>query len=379
MGIACRAQIKKRNEMDDAMRFIVERSVAKQNRHANIRSQICVAWLGFAIFWIVLGWCVAARAEADSQQKPNGFTISRHLVPRDKIIAGGPKRDAIPRVDQPKFASIEEASWIAADTPVIGIVLANEARAYPIHLLERHQVVNDRFSSTPIVVTYDPIVGAPLVYLRSVNGRVLTFGVSGLIYNSNFLLYDLETESLWSQFLGKAIAGPLSGTELKRINVHQEPAAAWFSRNRNSKVLMRPLPDKIDYGRSPFQRYWTEDRIPFPVEAKDERFHAKELVLGVSKGGKHRAYLGSLLTAAGQSVVDRFMDREIKLAYFSDLALFSWDAPDDVQVTEAYWFAWKAFYPDTDLWRDPGANLKRALETPEALPKTAPDSPVIKK
>lgn len=342
-------------------------------------SWIRATYFCVAILCVALGRSGAAPAEEKKTTTPdwNGFKITRHLVAREKIIAGGPPRDGIPRVDQPQFASIAEANWVAADTPVIGVSLESEARAYPIHLLERHQVVNDHFRSTPIVVTYDPIAGSPLVYRRSVNGRVLTFGVSGLIYNANFLLYDLETESLWSQFLGKAIAGPLAGVELQRVTVRQEPAAAWFSRYRNSKVLMRPLPDEIDYSRSPFQRYWTEDRIPFPVEAKDERFHPKELVVGVSKGGKHRAYLGSLLTAHRKTVIDRFLGGEIKLNYFPDLALFAWDAPEDVQVTEAYWFAWKAFHPDTDLWKDPGQKMKRAAE-PSAAPPLAPDSPPIK-
>lgn len=359
------------------MKCSMMQSEAKQFRRISQYSQICVAWIGFVISGMLLSWHAAARAETNLQQNWHGFTLSPSLVAREKIIAGGPKRDAIPRVDQPKFVSIQEARWVAADTPVIGIALAGEARAYPIHLLERHQVVNDHFGSTQIVVTYDPLAGAPLVYLRSVNGRVLTFGVSGLIYNSNFLLYDLETESLWSQFLGKAIAGPLSGTELEYINVHQEPAAAWLRRHRDSKVLMRPLPNKIDYGYSPFQRYWTEDQIPFFVEAKDERFHAKELVLGVSKSGQHRAYLGSILTALGKSVKDRFMEREIKLAYFPDLALFSWDAPDDVRVIEAYWFAWKAFYPNTNLWNDPETKIKRTSSAPTM--SSTPDLPLLKK
>lgn len=327
------------------------------------------ATLVAAIFFVSL----TAVAKESSPKDLNGFSITRPLVARDKIIPGGPQRDDIPRVDQPKFASIEEANWVSADALVIGVVLGGEARAYPIHLLERHQVVNDRFQATPIAVTFDPIAGTPIVYQRSVNGRVLTFGISGLIYNSNFLLYDLETESLWSQFLGKAIAGPLSGTQLQRINVHQEPAAAWFSRQRNSKVLMRPLPDKIDYSHSPFQRYWTEDRIPFAVEAKDERFHPKELVVGVSFKNQHRAYLGSILTANQKTVIDNFMGHTIQINYFSDLAMFSWDVPEAVQVTEAYWFAWKAFHPDTEIWNDPGFKLKRAVDAPGVPASIAPD------
>ena len=95
---------------------------------------------------------------------------------------------------------------------MLGVSIGGDARAYlDSPILEYHQIVNDTVGGVPIAVTYDPLTGAPLAWKRSVGGRTLRFGVSGLLYNSGFLLYDHETESLWSQFDGRAIAGPLAG------------------------------------------------------------------------------------------------------------------------------------------------------------------------
>src|SRR5690606_1400773 len=179
----------------------------------------------------------------------------------------------------------------------------------------------------------------------------LEFGVSGLLYNSGFLMYDRETESLWSQFLGQAVSGPLSGRKLKRVRIRQEDLASWRTRVGTTKVLVRPLPKSIDYRFSPFGRYIVEDAIRYPVKARDERFLAKKLVLGVVVDCKARAYLGSVLTREGGWVEDVFRGRKITIDYSTELSVFRWEAPDDVEVTEAYWFAWKAFHPDTEVWK----------------------------
>jgi hypothetical protein len=286
-------------------------------------------------------------------ERPNGFDLAGAAVPREAILAGGPPRDGIPRVDEPRFASLETATWVAATSIVLGVEIAGDARAYPVHLLEYHQVVNDVVGGVPVVVTYDPIAGVPRVYRRELGGRLLRFGVSGLIYNANFLLYDLETESLWSQFLGRAIAGGLAGRVLARVAVRQEPLGAWAGRHPGTRVLERPLPERIDYRYSPYEVHWISEKIPFPVAARDDRFHPKELVVGVVVAGRGRAYLGSALTAAGGHAEDEIAGRRIRIDYDTNLAAFRWDAPADAEVTEAYWFAWKAFHPETEVWGSP--------------------------
>lgn len=307
----------------------------------------------------------ASAAETSGEERLNGFTISRQTVDRDDIVPGGPPRDGIHSIDAPRFVPSEQATWVDDTTIVLGVVVKGDARAYPVHLMDYHQVANDVVGGVPLAVTWDPLTGVPLAFERTVGGRVLTFGVSGLLYNSGFLLYDRETESLWSQFLGRAVSGPLAGKTLTRVRIRQEDLTSWRTRVGSTRVLERPSRG-IDYARSPFERYLTENAVRYPVKARDPRFHAKELVLGVVVGGKARAYLGSVLTREGGWAEDRFQGRRIQIDYSTDLSVFRWEAPDDVQVTEAYWFAWKAFHPDTGIWklgetagRDPNPKLVR--------------------
>ncbi len=112
----------------------------------------------------------------------------------------------------------------------------------------------------------------------------------------------------------------------------------------------RPAPKQIDYRHSPYERYWTSPELVFPVNARDDEHHAKEVVVGVVVNGKKRAYLGSYVTAAGGRVVDRFEGAKIEVVYDANHAYFVYDVADGAQASESYWFAWKAFHPETDVW-----------------------------
>jgi len=296
----------------------------------------------------------ATPAAPAATPEVGGFALEKLRVPAEHILGGGPKRDDIQSVDAPRFATLEEATWVLAENPVLGISMAGESHVYPVHVIERHQIVNDVLGGTPVVVTYDPLAGSPRAYERKLDGRVLEFGVAGLLYNANFLLYDRATRSLWSQLRGDALAGPLSGKTLRRVELRQETLASWLERHPDSRVLAPPS-ESLDYRYSPFTSYWLSNRIPSRVDAEDCRFHAKEVVLGVAKDGKARAYLGSLVTAAGGSLDDEFQGVKLRVQYSSRDALFRYQIPEGLEVTEAYWFAWKAFHPDTDVWHDPGA------------------------
>jgi hypothetical protein len=296
-------------------------------------------------------WLAAPAAAAPAIK--NGFSLRGATVPEDEILEGGPPRDGIHAVDDPRFVPPDAASWVLPPNGVIGVELNGVARAYPVHVMEYHQIVNDEFGGVPVAVTYDPLTGVPRAFRREHDGRTLRFGVSGLIYNTGFLMYDRETSSLWSQFQGDAISGPLARTKLRELPVRQEPYGAWLSRHPETLVLERPQPRQIDYRYSPFSAYWMSEKIPFPPKSEDPRYHPKEVVLGIEVGGVARAYLGSIVTAAGGSVEDRVAGRRIEIRYDSDLALFTYEAPADVRVTDAYWFAWKAFHPGTEIWSPP--------------------------
>lgn len=299
---------------------------------------------------------VAPPAQTDAS-RVNGFSLDALVVERSEIIAGGPQRDGIRSVDEPEFANVAEArKWVAPDNPVIGVAIGEEAFAYPIHLMEHHQVVNQRVGGRAIAVTYDPLTDAAVAYEARVGDADLQFGVSGLVHQSNFLMYDRESESLWSQMQGRAISGPRSGRRLVPIRTRVEPLGAWLSRHPASKVLVRPELKKIDYRYSPYAAYWVSKELVFPVPATDDRFHPKEVALGLEVGGAARAYLGSILTASGGRIIDDFAGRKVRIAYDSGTGTFMWEIPEDVRVTAAYWFAWKAFHSETEVWNDGGSS-----------------------
>ena len=214
--------------------------------------------------------------------------------------------------------------------------------------------VSARVGGVPHAVNHDPLTGAPLVWKRSVGGRTLRFGVSGLVYNSGFLLYDRETESLWSQFDGRAIAGALAGSRLEPVSLRQEDFASWLAREAKTRILIPPEPNRYDYNQNASATYVEEDGGAFPVEARDRRFHAKELVVGVVASGKARAYLASLVIANGGRGEDDLDGKKIVVRYDKGRGVFEYDVPAGVTVTESYWFAWKAFHPETTIWKDPG-------------------------
>jgi hypothetical protein len=306
---------------------------------------------------LLAGACAAASARAaepaPTAPEVSGFRLENARVPVDRIVGGGPKRDEIRSVDQPKFTTLEEATWVLAHNPVIGVALGGEAHVYPLHLIERHQLVNDALGGVPVVVTYDPLAGATAAYERRVDGRTLELGVAGLLYNSNFLMYDRATESLFVQLTGEAVTGPLAGRRLRRIEARQETLGMWLERHPDSRVLARP-DERIDYRYSPYTAYWITNRIPSRVDATDLRFHAKASVVGVRRSGKARAYLGPLVAEAGGVVDDLFEGRKIHVERMTDHDVFRWEIPSDVEVVECYWFVWKAFHPDTEVWHDPG-------------------------
>jgi hypothetical protein len=287
---------------------------------------------------------------AAAEDTLEGFAIGDLRVERSLLVAGGPGRDGIKSVDEPEFSHIGEATWVGRDTEVIGVELDGASRAYPVRMLEYHQVVNDEIDGTPVVVTYDPLSGTPITYRRRVGDRTLSFGVSGLVYNHNFVLYDRETESLWSQVLGRAIAGPLAGKALTRVSTRQETTGVWIARHVDSLFLRPPFPEKVFYRLSPYATYWVQDETIFPLAARDETYHAKELVVGVEVGNTERAYLGSILTRDGGRVDEKIDGKRVRIAYDSETGTFQYEVDEGVRVTEAYWLSWKAFHPKTEVW-----------------------------
>ena len=139
----------------------------------------------------------------------------KHSVPFDEILGGGPPKDGIPSIDKPKFISIAEANKFLEDNePGIALDIDGVQRFYAFQILVWHEIVNDTIGGKRILVTYCPLCLSGIVFDPVVGGERVEFGTSGKLWNSNLVMYDRKTDSSWSQILGEAIVGNMTGTRL---------------------------------------------------------------------------------------------------------------------------------------------------------------------
>ena len=136
------------------------------------------------------------------------------LVDPAEVRSGGPPPDGIPSIDTPTFLHAGDVDFLEDTEPVLALQIDDDARAYPVQILIWHEIVNDTVDGIPVVVTYCPLCNSAIAYDRRAADRVLDFGTSGLLYNSALVMYDRQTESLWSQFTAQAVIGELTGTTL---------------------------------------------------------------------------------------------------------------------------------------------------------------------
>ncbi|MFB5598306.1 MAG: DUF3179 domain-containing protein, partial [Nitrosopumilaceae archaeon] len=214
----------------------------------------------------------------------------KHLISLDKIKGGGPPKDGIPSIDDPKFVDAIDADFVSDTHTVIGLEINGESKAYPLFILVWHEIVNDKVGGTPVSVTYCPLCYTNQVFERIIDGKEVEFGTSGKLYNSNLVMYDRLTDSYWSQALGKAITGELTGQELKIIPFDVITWGDWKTIHPDSKILTTETGHLRAYGVDPYGDYYTDPRIIFPVDNKDERLHPKEIILGFRESGIYKAY-----------------------------------------------------------------------------------------
>lgn len=281
----------------------------------------------------------------------NGFDLRRRSIPLEAIVSGGPPRDGIPAIDRPRFVQARNARLASGDR-VLGVVHRSVARAYPVRILNWHEIVNDRIGTDPIAVTYCPLCGSGVVFLSVANGRELVFGVSGLLYESDMLLYDRQTESLWSQLKYRAVSGPMLDERLTRLPADHTTWQDWQARHPRTEVLSFETGFERDYGRDPYDGYDRDPATLFPVSRTDARLAPKTWVLGIERGGQHKAYPLEALgagsgvledTVGGERVTVRFDPRH-RTARVTDARGRA------VPTVIAFWFAWAAFNPQTALY-----------------------------
>ena len=303
--------------------------------------------------------CTLTCSFAVHAKTKNGFILDNAAIPLQDILAGGPPRDGIPALNLPVFVTMEEATFMVDEDRLLGVVINDEARAYPIKILDHHELVNDRVASQHFVVSYCPLCGTGMVFASDIgDGKALVFGVSGLLYNSDVLLYDRNTESLWSQIMKQAVSGKLKGLTLPQIPALHTSFADWKEKYPDSKIMSTDTGYRKNYSKSPYKGYERSKRLWFKVSHEAPKFyHPKEQVLGVEINGEFKAYpfvelskqaKTSFTDEAGGQKLTVFWNEVSRTAYAEN------QQGETLATTIGFWFAWFTFHPDTNLFKASG-------------------------
>ncbi|MBZ0276612.1 MAG: DUF3179 domain-containing protein [Anaerolineae bacterium] len=337
----------------------------------------------------------------------------------DEILSGGVPRDGIPPIDDPIFEPvIAAAQWLQPQSPVVAFELNGVARAYPLAILTRHEIVNDVVDDVPVAVTFCPLCNSAIVFERTVDGQVYRFGVSGLLRNSDLIMWDDVTQSWWQQFTGEGIVGQHTGTMLTMLPSQVVSFGAFSEQFPDGEVLSR---NGRSYGSNPYIGY-DSSSYPFLFQGElDDRLLAMDRVLAGLIGGEPVAYPFTILaevtvindtnggrdvvafwqpgatSALDQSVIDE--SRDVGMAALFDRELdgqvltFSVDDSGVIRDDQTgsrwnvfgtavegalsgsqlhqelafphFWFAWAAFRPETRLYDPAAAETGSAAQTVE--------------
>lgn len=359
------------------------------------------------VVWVVALLMISCSSDDDFSPLPGGGTTpppnpndpNTWLIPVNRIVDGGPGKDGIPSIDNPQFSQVSDIDFLQPSDLVLGIDIDGDIRAYPHPILDWHEIVNDVVGNTPLAVTYCPLTGTGTGWDRVLNGRETTFGVSGLLYNSNLIPYDRDSDSNWSQMLLKSVNGVQVGTEIETIHLIETTWATWRQMFPNSNVLNLNTGFQRDYSQYPYGSFRTNNNfLLFSVEPDDPRLPRKERGLGVLVDGDSRFY--SLESFSGTSDVtilqDALSGKELVVAGSKDqnfivaysrrledgtlltFESYSGDSPEVIMTDNegnqwnlfgeavegprrrqrltpvnsfmGYWFAWGAFYPGIQIF-----------------------------
>jgi hypothetical protein len=239
------------------------------------------------------------------------------LVDLDDLRSGGPPPDGIPAIDEPRFLEPDQVDFLDDVEPVMYLQVGEAARAYPMQIMTWHEIVNDTIDGVPVAVTYCPLCNTAVAYDRRLGDRVLDFGTSGMLYNSALVMYDRQTESLWSHFTAQGIVGHLAGEELDVYPVAIVSWADWRDAHPDGLVLGRDTGHERDYGRNPYPGYDDIDAPAFLFDGEvDDRLAAKQRVVGIERGGDAVAVR-----------LDELADRGVVQVKVGDTDLVVWLAP----------------------------------------------------
>jgi len=233
------------------------------------------------------------------------------LIPADEIVDGGPGKDGIPALNGGLF---EDALTILSVKPdeLMSVVMVNGVvSAYPHDIMDWHEVINDTNGSAAYVASYCPLTGSTLAWLPGDGHSNTQFGVSGLLYNSNLILYDRATDSRWSQMLHKSVWGTRVGEERQQLRVMETRFSTLRRMYPSARVLTRNTGWERDYNQTPYRSYRTNDSLLFPVSREDNRLHPKTRVVGIHSDTGSKVYQIDSFGATTQAINDQFEGQSI--------------------------------------------------------------------
>lgn len=301
----------------------------------------------------------------------------------EEIAWGGVLKDGIPALTNPKLIPSDEASYLWPNELIFGVSINGDARAYPLRILDWHEMFNDVIGGMPVSLAYCTLCGSGILFDAQVPGRdkPFVFGSSGFLYRSNKLMYDQETHSLWNQFTGRPVVGPLVGlgVELRTLPVAITTWQDWRGRHPKTKVLSLETGFERDYTPGkPYDSYFRSPNLMFPAQVPDRRLKPKEYVFALRLPGREKAW--SLARFENGAVINDDIDglsivlvgdaatRSVR-AYKSEGRIFeksgslreivakdgAWRVEEEALVANdgrkldrlpghvAYWFAWSNF------------------------------------
>lgn len=319
-------------------------------------------------------------------------------VPLENVLDGGSGKDGIPALEILDFIPHDQASYLLNDDLVIGIKIGDDIKAYPHKILDWHEIANDEVNGIPMVVSLCPLTGTGIAWERTINGSVTTFGVSGLLYNSNLVPYDRQSNSNWSQMLSESVNGNLVCTTYKTHMVVETTWSNWKKMFPSTRVLSTNTGFDRNYSRPPFSSTVTaESGLVFPVAKLDDRLPIYQRVHGIIVKGKAKVYEFSNFDNGLQVLNESFFvdpdpiviagsaERNFIVSFYTTLddgTILSFDpidngtnvimidnegskwnifgeAVDGPRIGESlrptqsymgYWFAWGTFFPGLEIY-----------------------------
>lgn len=298
----------------------------------------------------------ASTKERSSQEqgRPLGFDLSQLSIPRAEIYGGGPTKGSIPSLSHPEFVSASEVQFVENNDRVIGVVRGDDARAYPLKILNFHEIVNDNFGDEAIAATYCPLCDSAIVFDRKIDGRIREFGVSGLLFNSNVLMYDRSgDESLWSQLMASGVSGPANRRSLKTVPFELTTWGDWRARYADTRILSFETGHVRRYDRDSYKFYRSEPFNPlFPVSRQSDVLPANTPVLGIWTDQSACAYPIYTFHEGLTKLDVEIGSKRATLSYNATAkSLRVTQADHDLNWAYSYWFAWYAFHPETKVHR----------------------------